>query len=99
MQRIIWQHGVRVDIVADHEIWGRVTNRWSKKSSQFERDQILKASGKLKPTRGQLAKREWDCRFCKKECGTLGDFKDHLYMTHWNDNKYARHIPKNSTEY
>ena len=29
----------------------------------------------------------------------MGDLTDHLNMSHWLDNKYARHIPKNSTEY
>ena len=97
MQRIIWKHGVRVDIVADSKIWGITTNRWSKKSIRGDRDFKIKKKGKCVPSPGQVAQREWDCRFCKKECGTLGDLTDHLHRSHWSDSTYARLRPKMST--
>ena len=77
-------------IIGHPEHWGVMSNRWSKKSSKFEQDAKRKASGQSIPVPGPVPQREWNCRFCKKECGTKGDFTDHLSKTHWSENGYSR---------
>ena len=70
------------------------TQRWSSKSCEVHRQTRSKVTGTVMIVPGQKTKHEWDCRFCKKECGTKGDFTDHLNRTHWSENKYSRLRPK-----
>ena len=85
------KQGQIITIRKDIRLWGTRTTRWSKKSQEVNRQVRKKITGEVVIVPGQKTKHEWDCRFCKKECGTDGDFADHLNRTHWSANSYARH--------
>ena len=96
MKKILQQHEVVVTIDENLCHWGAVTPRWSRKSAEDRRQAKKQLTGEYQIVPGQKAKHEWDCRFCKKECGADGDFADHLKKSHWSENRYARLIPKKS---
>lgn len=86
MEKIFQTYKLLVTIQKDVENWGMITQRWSSKSCEVHRQTRSKVTGTVMIVPGQKTLHEWDCRFCKKECGTKGDLTDHLNRTHWSEN-------------
>ena len=88
MESILKAKQIIITVNKGVDNWGMLSERWSKKSCEDNRQAIKQATGKVVIVPGQKTNHEWDCRFCKKMCGTTGDFKDHLNRTHWSENTY-----------